>query len=260
MLRSFRFGWMCVPCALVLLTLPLNAGEEGKGGGRGFGAGMGGFFGGGIDKPTLLRMEQVQKELKVTDEQKTKIDAVLTASRERMRGQMPSGGLRDLPQEEREKKMAEFRDARKKANEETEKELAKVLTADQSTRLDEITLQQRGAEGLKDEKVAKKLDLTKDQLTKIDEALAWGQAEQRKLMGEGRGQGKNVDREAFKQNQEKRDKIRKDMEAKALEALSKDQKEKFEKMKGKAFELDRSAIFRGGRGGAGGKGAGKSTI
>jgi len=274
MVRSFQSSWVCVVAALVLVTLPLSAGEESKGQGPGqgrrqVGGGPGGGPGGGfsgfaMEKPGLLRIEQVQKELKITDEQKTKLEAVLTSYQQKSRDQMGGNrGLRDLPQDEREKKMKEMQDARKTLLAETDKELAKVITAEQTTRLDEIQLQQQGVEALKNEPVAKKLEINADQAKKIDEAITWGQEEQRKLFQGMRGQGGQggqggADPAAFRQAQEKRDQVRKDTMAKAMEVLTKDQQEKFAKMKGKAFELDRAAM-RGPGGPGGGRGGKKSA-
>ncbi len=227
--------------ALALIAGPLAAQEQKKEGRRGGFAGGPMFGMGGDNKLSLLRIEQVQTELKLDQEQKDKIGELQKSAREAM------GDMRNIPQEERKKAYA---DAQKKVAE-IEKKLDGVLKAEQTKRLSEIYIQQRGVQALKDEAIAKELKLSEDQTKKVDEAIQWGQDERRKLFTEGRekgekGAGRNP--EAMAQMREKMDKIQKDVETKALAALTDPQKEQFGKMKGTEFKLDRSAV-RGGFGG-----------
>ena len=64
------------------------------------------------------RMERLSTELKLTDEQKPKVQAVLEETQKSMQG------LRDLPQDERRTKMTSIR-------EEENKKLGAILTPDQ---------------------------------------------------------------------------------------------------------------------------------
>lgn len=247
-----------VSLAFFVLTSALTA-EEGKAVGRG-GAGFGGrgmFDMMGSNKLSLLRIEQVQTELKITEEQKSKIADEQKALQEQMRQLAPG---RDVPREERQKRMQENNAKRQELVGAAEKKLDGILNADQNKRLGEIALQQRGAAGLKDKAVAEALKLSQEQIGKIDAAIQAGQEEQRKLMQGGPG----GDREAMAKVREQREKIQQDVEAKALAALTDAQKEQFAKMKGAAFKLDRSALrgaggFGGGRGAGGRGGAGGKT-
>src|SRR5262249_44651612 len=100
----------------------------------GGGRGMGMFGGGG--GAMLLGIEDVQKELKLTDEQKTKYkefnDKQAAARREAFGGGGGGGGGFDR------EKMQEFM---KKSQEDTTKFLKDTLTEDQSKRLKQLGLQ-----------------------------------------------------------------------------------------------------------------------
>jgi len=224
--------------------------------GRGFGGPtMGGM--GGMNKLMLLGAEKVQTELKITDEQKTKIQELQRAQGEKMRELFAGRGTRDMSQEERAKRMEELQKKRTELTAEADKAIAGILNADQGTRLQEIWVQQRGVEAFKDAAVAKDLKLTTDQVQKIDAVIASGQAEERKLLEEMRGQGgqgnQPRDPSAFQAVREKRQKIQKDTQAKALEVLTADQKAVYTKLQGKTFEVDPRDLFQG-RGGPGGPG------
>lgn len=204
-----------------------------------------GFAGREIDKTLLLRSDQVKEELKVTEEQDTKISDVLSAHLERSRQEVSFRGVRELPREERRERIAEVRKKRRALVKETEKKLEALLTQDQVRRLDEILLQQRGARGLLEKATARTLELTSEQTEKLRAVFAWAREARAKLLREVRGQG----REAVEKTEEKISEIRKEMDGKALAVLTAEQKHKYEKLKGKPFELDRSSL--GGWGGAG---------
>jgi Spy/CpxP family protein refolding chaperone len=135
--------------ALALLATPAWAQ------GRGFGMGMGGGAG-------ILRAPNVQKELKLSDEQIGKIQDSLTASREKHADDYAA--LRDLSQEERPAKVAEL-------NKTISSEVKKALSFNdtQSKRFDQIAIQASGLMAFADPTVASKLKLTSDQKSKIRE-------------------------------------------------------------------------------------------
>jgi Spy/CpxP family protein refolding chaperone len=243
-----------------LLVLPVQAEEAAKKqSGPRFdpaGRGMGGM---GSGKLALLSREQVQTELKITAEQKEQINAVQTGLREKMRELMPARGQggqggQGATAEERQKRMAEMQAKRQQLTEESEKKLATILKPEQSKRLGEISLQQRGVQGLKDKEVVEALKITKEQTDKIDAALKWGQEEQQKLFQESRGQGAGRDAAARTAMREKQEKIRAETETKALAALTDAQKEQLTKMKGAVLKLEPMTPRTGG--GAGGPGGG----
>lgn len=82
------------------------------------------------------RMERLTEELKLTDEQKPKVEALLKAQAEKMRG------LRDATPEERQEKM--------KANrEEMSKKMKEILTAEQFEKYQKMPPPGRGPGGEK---------------------------------------------------------------------------------------------------------------
>ncbi|MCH8921711.1 MAG: hypothetical protein IIA67_01030 [Planctomycetes bacterium] len=178
---------------------------------------------------SLIGIEQVRKELKVTDDQKSKLDEIQKKQRSASRELF--SGLRDLPQDERRAKFTELRELNKKFTAQTNE----VLSADQKKRLQEITIQVRGGSALSSGDVAKALGLSDEQKKKLTAVNADYRTKTRELF-----QG---DREG---RREKFSALRKENGEKLLAVLNADQKEKFEKMQGKKFELDRSALRRGG--------------
>lgn len=232
--------------ALALAAGTLQAQEEKKEGGRtgrGFGM-MGGGMMGGMSKGSLLAREQVQTELKLTQEQKDKLTEVRRSSAP-ARGDFKN--YKNLSEDEKKTRQEEA----KKAAAESWKKMEAVLKPEQLTRLNGIFLQTALPQALKDEAIAKELKLSADQTKKIDEALQWGQDEQRKLFQGGAG-GRDAD--ARKKMQEDRQKIQKETDAKVLAVLTADQKAQCEKMKGAEFKLEEPARGPGGaRGERGGR-------
>src|SRR3954468_10235484 len=100
-----------------------------------------GFFGFMRGNPLmLLNQESVQKELKLTDEQKTKVDELRQKPGEKMRE------IFQGDEGERPKKMQEL-------NQENRKALTGILNPEQGKRLLEIVYQQRGAMAFVDPEV-----------------------------------------------------------------------------------------------------------
>jgi Spy/CpxP family protein refolding chaperone len=247
--------------ALCLVSVgPVGAQEEGGRGRRGGGGfGFGGF--GRIDKTMLLGSEQVRKEIKVTEEQGKKVDEVLASYRESSRELFGGGrGNQDASDEERAKMREERQKKTAELSKKTETKLAEVLDKKQVERLDQIVIQQQGADALVSENVIAALSLKPEQVEKIKATLAKRDEELRSLRG-GRnrgqgGEGGGGQGGGGEEARAKLEKARKDTETAALAVLSSEQSEKFTKMKGAAFELDRQSLFRG-RGGPGGGGGGR---
>src|SRR5262249_53157318 len=135
--------------ALALLASPAWA--QGRGGFGGFGGGA--FF---------LMAPNVQKDMKLSEEQVGKIQDVLRESREKHQDEFAA--LRDASQDERLTKMQALN---KTITEEVKKGLS--LSDAQSKRYDQIALQQRGLQAFTDPSIATKLNLTDDQKSKIRE-------------------------------------------------------------------------------------------
>ena len=197
-------------CALalagtMLIAVSVQAQQnEGQRPRRGGGQGMATIPGGGIG---LLRLEQVEKDLKLTDEQKEKI--------------------RGLGREMRENR------------ENAEKKLADILTPEQRDRLKQIRLQVAGPIALTaDAEVAKALALTEDQVSKLKAMQREAGEKMRESFQGMRDLSPEERRAKMGEMRQKMQEMRKDMTTKALEVLTSEQREKFEKMQGAKIDVD----------------------
>lgn len=235
--------------------------QEERGGRRGF-RGAGGFGGfGGFNQSSLLRSEQVQKELSVSDDQKTQIERVLDESRNQSRELF--SGLRDLSQEERRAKFEEMRTKGRELQEKTESELNAILNDTQSKRLEEIYIQFRGIASVLDDKVAAKLDVNDEQKQTIRDLFQAQGEMQREMFSGLRDLPREERQQKMEELREKSEELRAETEKAVKEVLSTAQVEQFQQMQGETIELDRQALFGGfgrgfggpgGRGGRGGRG------
>ncbi|HUY92333.1 MAG TPA: hypothetical protein VMV10_26565 [Pirellulales bacterium] len=227
---------LAIVSMVALLALSSISAVHAQGPRRG---GRGGGFGPSPDvmKVNLLAVPKVQEDLKLDDEQKSKVQAIA----EQMRSDQQSAfaGLQDATQEERQKKMAEFQEKSKVHGEAA----AKLLTKEQVQRLDQIVLQAQGARALNDEKVAQALKLTDEQQQKLRDVHADLGAKMREV---GFGEG----------SQEKRAELQKELTDKCLAVLTEDQRTEFASMQGEKLDLPSGAAFGFG-GGRGGRGRGR---
>jgi Spy/CpxP family protein refolding chaperone len=207
-------GWKSVAVALAA-TLVLASGALAQRGGRG------GFGGGRQSGLAILRMPEVQTELKLTDDQKTKVVSLSERIQEERRGQLQE--LRDLSDEERQKRMTEWRMSENK-------QLGEILNADQMKRYNQLRLQRAGLSvALAEKEVVDELKLTADQQTKVREIIQAQQAERRSLFQDGGGGG---DREAM---MEKMQALQKQTDAKLVALLTDEQKTKWAQLIGTPF-------------------------
>jgi len=218
--------------------------QQGRRGRGNFGGGFGGFGGGGLS--FLIQNPQVQKELKLSEDQIAKLKEVTDAARQ---AAGPGGGRRGQNQTDEERQAA--REERRKRTEETDKKITDLLTADQNVRLKQVQLWTQGTRALtNNETVAKELALTDDQKS----ALKTITEETDKKRGElFQGLGRGASDEDRTKAREQFATLQKETDAECLAVLTDDQKSKFTAMKGEKFELDMSA-FAGGRGGRGRRG------
>jgi hypothetical protein len=218
----------------------------------------GGGPGGGIDKLTLVSAKPIQDELKLGEDELFLVKQLSDELRANSRELMTGIDFRSLPEDERRTKFEELGKKRAELVKESEKGLAELLTEAQSKRLDEIALQLMGIRALANEDVAKKLKLSSDQKKGVEDALKSAEDDRRKMFEEMRAGGQAGGAGGFEGMREKMEEARKKGEDKLLAVLSDEQKKQFEDMKGKAFEVDRRALFSfGGRGGQpGGDGGG----
>ena len=218
--------------------------------GRRFG---GGFMGGGSNL-FLLRRSDVQTDLRLTSDQKTKLDDLMTSMRgnrgDRQRGE---GGQPGTPPTDAERQARRAQMESRRA--EMEKNVNAILTPAQVTRLKEISLQIRGNMALMDTQVQSDLGLTAEQKNKISGLRDKMQEATQTVMQ--KMQDNTISRDdamnAFKKNSDI-------MKTELGKVLTSSQAEKFKSMQGAPFKADPSesgfgfGFGRGGgrRGGGGG--------
>ena len=206
---------------ILLATALVSTAEAQSRRGRG---GMRGSFSG------LLSNEAVQKELKLDADQIAKVKTSSEKLRTEMREQY--GKLRDI--EDADKRRAKMTELREQSDEKVRKEASGILSQEKMIRLYQIRLQVRGAVFAVNHRfVANRLKLTDEQKTKAAELE---EATQKKIYGSYTGMRDMSDqkrRELF----EKIGKIRMDADKEAVELLTAEQKEAYEKLKGEKFEF-----------------------
>lgn len=223
-----KFGKLLV--ALGVAVLMTSAMAQPGGGGRGQGRGGMRMMGGMQSSAFLLQRPDVQADLKLTDDQKTKLSGLRDEMMETFRSSFQD--LRDASPEERQKAM-------QKVNEEMDKKINGVLNADQQKRLKEIGIQLGGLRVVTTPEMQKALGITEDQKTKIQALLA-KQAEANASIREKMQSGE-IDRTEIGALMEKNQKALDDEIGKVLTT---EQKDKLKAMSGKPFVRQ-----EGGRGG-----------
>jgi hypothetical protein len=234
-----------------------------------------GMMGGGpgMGGPLMLAgIPAVQKEIALEGEKAEKVQKLLDSFREEMMAEAEKAGLgfggfgqfADLKPEEREAKMREMSEKRTalmtKLNEKFVPQLKQALSDAQFERLQQIGWQAAGSLALASPELGKALNLTKEQQKKVaDVNKDYGdkQAELRRnaFGGGGPGGGGAVPGGgpgAFQEMFAKLQELNKERDGKALEVLSKEQQEKYAKLKGKPFDL--AQLMPMGPGGPGGRG------
>jgi Spy/CpxP family protein refolding chaperone len=200
------------------------AAQAAEGPRRGFGGGGRGSLLG------LLRLEQVQKELKLSEEQMAKVKGIVEKLGAEMKEQYAALG----EIEDREKRRAKMTELSDQLDAKTREELRGVLEREQVMRLYQIRMQVRAVvDSLANRFVADRLKLTDEQKNKLAEIGKETQAKQSEIYGTMRDASEEQRTEAF----QKLRKIRADADEKALGVLTAEQKEAFEKMKGEKIEL-----------------------
>lgn len=195
---------------------------------QGFGGGRGMRGGAGMASPaTLLQREEVQDELKLTDDQKSKLTDLRSKMQDKMRETfqgLSAGGERP----DRTKMQA----AMKKVMDEIQKDLDGILTPEQNTRIKELTIQRQGNMAIANEDTAKALGLTDDQKAKV-KTLQAKQAEAMTALFEKMRDGE-LDRDAMRTKMESNQKI---LAEEMGKILTEEQKTKLKEMGGKPFEF-----------------------
>lgn len=250
-MRLVKWGQMLAFAALMVGSVStIGFAQPGGGGGRGPGGMMGGMGGGG-GVLSLLRMEEVRKELQIDESQTKKLEEISTALREAM-PRLDFAGLRDLSDEERTKKMEEFQKGMAEATKKQEAKLDDILDPDQSSRLMGLLVQRENVRAvLSYDKVAAAITLTDEQKTKLTTI----DRESRNAMRPRGAGGAGGERPDFTQIREQMEKARKETEEKMSAVLTDAQKKKLEELKGAKFEFPERGF--GGPGGGQGPGGGR---
>jgi Spy/CpxP family protein refolding chaperone len=212
------FTKMSLALGLVALLVAPAQAQQGKGQGRGFG------FGGGMGGPRLVANKGVQKELKASDEQASKLDTLADQLTEKQREAFQ--GLGDLSPEQRREK---GRELSRSLDTDLHKGLGNILSAEQVKRFDQIQVQAAGVNAFQMSRVEAELKLTGDQKSKIEDIVMDQGQSMREIFQSTQG-----DREAATK---KMTELRKQGMEKALAALTDDQKKAWKELTGEPFEV-----------------------
>jgi Spy/CpxP family protein refolding chaperone len=186
----------------------------------------------------LLRGDAVQTELALKDEQKTAISELALALQQEAFEIM--SGLQDLTPEEQKEQMPEVMKMIAEKGTEIQGKVDEILVDEQKARLKELSVQARGPQALEDDEISAALKITDEQKKKLEEVREEGNAAMQEAMTSLRAGGGDQGK-----MREKMGAMRKELSEKALAVLTPEQKEQFEKLKGKEFK------FPSGRGGGG---------
>ncbi len=210
---------MVVFAALLLVTAATAQG--GGGGGRQGRQGRGGMMGRMANDPgSLLRRTDVQGELKITDDEKTKLQDVQSK-------------IRDEMQEIRQNNQGDFQAAmaeRAKKQPDWDKMVMAVLTADQQKRMKELIVQRSGNQVVFNPMFQDDLKLTDAQKSKLKDLQ---QKSQEAMMG--LFQNRDMSQEERMAAMEKN---RKTIDDTISNILTDDQKAKLKEMAGTAFKFE----------------------
>ncbi len=210
---------------MLAMTFVGTTWAQGPGGGRGaWMARFGGLAG-------LVSNDQVQKELKLSDEQITKVAEVTEQLRGEMQEQMAA--LRDV--QDREQWPAKMRELMNESDRKARQQLREVLDEGQMRRLFQVRMQVRAvSESLTNEWLANRLQVTEEQKEKLEQITQETRTRQMELFGEMR----NASEEQRDELRQKSNDLRTEANDKALAVLTAEQKSSFQEMQGEKFELE----------------------
>jgi hypothetical protein len=193
------------------------------------------------DLSFFLAIEPVQNELQLTDEQKASAQKMADDNRQAMMDLRNSGAS---PEEMGEKIQERAKENKKKVDE--------LLKPEQRERLEQIALQIGGGAALSRPEIADKLGLSDEQKKKLQKLSEDAQQKRMDLFSAG----PPSDPQEMQDRMQKVQKINDEQKASAMEILTAEQKDQFNKMQGKKFDFDPMQLMRGFGRGAGGGGQG----
>jgi Spy/CpxP family protein refolding chaperone len=172
----------------------------------------------------LVLREDVQKELKLTPEQKKKVEGVHQKIRDELQEEVRK--MAALDGRERDRKKMELA---KRITKKSTTSMEEILTPAQMKRLKEIALQHAGVQGLKNADVEDKLKLTDEQKEQIQKTMQAAIADLRYLFEHTEG--------AYEESQKKAVEVRNQCYAKAMTILTPEQKKLWNELLGAPFEV-----------------------
>lgn len=234
--------WLMVALFAVSAVVVVEAQQPGRpGGGFGFGVNV---------YSSLFTNKDLQAELKITDEQKEKFKPIAEKATEA--GKKNREVFKDAGMDKDKLKAAgeEFAKLNATTTAETKKAVDEILTSDQKKRIAQIEVQAKGMRAFADEKIAKDLNITESQTSKI-----------KGIMEEYTNDTKDIprfdrDKDKAAENTKKREKLRKAAFADIEDALTADQKTKWKEMTGEPFDTNK--LFQAPGGGRPGGNKGKT--
>ncbi len=252
--------------ALIVSTSvnPVHAQRRGQGPGQslgGFRGGPGGLGGSPPSMADLLQIPVVQNDLKLSDEQRARVESIAQEKRNTFRERMQQAAGGNVVRPTRE----QLEQLRESMNEQAQQALGKILDVDQRSRANQIFYQALGSRVFGNDQFAKKLKLSREQtgqvrqiLGAVDEELrasmrntfGAGQPGQAGQRGGRRGQGRG--RVDFQAISAKRQELETQATERLMELLSDEQKETYRSLLGTPIQLP--APGRGGFGGGRGPG------
>ena len=183
--------------------------------------GRGGMRLGNVSAVFLLQLPEVQAELKLTDEQKTKSAGVLTKLAEG-RSEVIANVAKDSHQ--RGPKIAAL-------SEQADKDVQTLLDETQRKRLQQLVLQVNGPNELENEDIQAALHLTDDQKAKLAEVSRGNAKTRRESLANFVGD-----------RWEKVNELHKEANQKLLDVLTPEQQKQFDEMQGAKITID---VFSG---------------
>ena len=225
--------------AIVMAVSSANAqpggGRGGQGGGRGIqGAflGGGGFGGGGL--AGVLMREDARNELELLDSQLEDLKKLGENRGQQLREMF--SGLQDLSREERTKRFQELREKAQAAQQDSEKEIAKILLPHQLKRAKQLAfqLQMRGgvSRAMMSDQIAEEFGITDSQKEKLREKAQQLEEEMRKKMAQ----------------------LRQEAQKELLKELTPKQQAQWKEKVGEPFEFQQTQPRFGGGNAPGGRG------
>ncbi|MCI0334634.1 MAG: hypothetical protein L0228_15565 [Planctomycetes bacterium] len=228
-------AFVAVTVVLVISHITLAQPDEG----RRWRGGPGGGRLGGASSVRLASLNEVQDALKLSDDQKTKVEEINDQFRSNFRKLLQEGGRREEMQ---------------KLNQNASAKLAELLDDEQEKRLRGITIQVMGANAVvADPALAKELNVTDEQKSKLKET----QQSIMRAMGDAFRKMRDSDASG-KDRRAKFEELRAEAEKKLLAVLTTEQQNQLNALKGKKVEISMSQLRgSGGRGRFDGRGGGR---